>query len=278
MTGSVKAQYVGGEADSVFWGRVDCRAGDLPVPQERNFLWLLKLIMETNYLHTYYQNYQAPAEPLFPEVNRAVAKTSSKLAKILFICGVVVLLVLYLPSVIFALNPSKLNISELILSSFGKKTTASTVATAQKSTYQPRYDSKLPLTSSLTIRSAGINTTINESSMASYEDSLEKGVWRVPDYGTPYSRQLPTILAAHRYGYLRWSIPYRLKNSFYNLPKVKAGDTIEIVWRQRKYLYEVYATGKGEKIADYSADLILYTCESLNSPIRIFKYARLLEV
>jgi len=35
---------------------------------------------------------------------------------------------------------------------------------------------------------------------------------------------------------------------------------------------------KGEEITDYSADLILYTCEDLSSPIKIIKYARLLEI
>ncbi|KKS80793.1 MAG: hypothetical protein UV56_C0008G0001, partial [Candidatus Woesebacteria bacterium GW2011_GWC1_43_10b] len=65
---------------------------------------------------------------------------------------------------------------------------------------------------------------------------------------------------------------------FYSLPKLKTGDTVEIIWRQRKYLYEVYKEEEGEEITDYSADLILYTCESLSSPVRIFRYARLLEI
>jgi len=91
-------------------------------------------------------------------------------------------------------------------------------------------------------------------------------------------RTKPTILAAHRFGYLAWSIPYRLKNSFYNLPKLKVGDLVEIDWGQRRYVYEVYAEGKGEEITDYTADLILYTCEAMNSSVRIFRYARLLRI
>jgi hypothetical protein len=59
---------------------------------------------------------------------------------------------------------------------------------------------------------------------------------------------------------------------------VKVGDTVEMNWRQRRYIYEVYAEEKGEEITDYDADLILYTCESLNSSVRIVKYARLLEI
>jgi sortase (surface protein transpeptidase) len=104
------------------------------------------------------------------------------------------------------------------------------------------------------------------------------GVWRVQDYGSPYDRTNPTILVAHRFGYLKWSNQYRHENSFYNLPKLEAGDRLEIVWRQRKYIYEIYASSEGTDIADYSANLILYTCKDLTGDIKIFKYARLLEI
>lgn len=231
--------------------------------------------MQSEYLHLYYSG-DCQTGPLFPEVNYAVAKTSNAFAKICLALGISILLVLYMPSIIMAVTPGKLDISKLLARSADKKDVI--VEKPQVDNYQPRYDSTLPLGNLLMIRSVGISTQINESPITNYEDSLEKGVWRVPDFGTPYFRKVPTILAAHRYGYLRWSVPYRLKNSFYNLPKVKEGDTVEIVWRQRKYVYEVYKTVEGEEISDYTADLILYTCESLSSPIRVFKYARLLQV
>ena len=82
------------------------------------------------------------------------------------------------------------------------------------------------------------------------------------------------ILAAHRWGYVYWTNSFRTLNSFYNLPKLAVGDKIEIIWNQRKYLYEIYDSGTGDKITDYSANLILYTCELWNSPTRIFKYAK----
>lgn len=227
-------------------------------------------------IHTYYQQNPYEVEPLLPEADRAVAKGLGFFAKILFIFGALVTLILYLPSLIIYLNPGRLDISKLLGET--KSPSKPVITTIKKSDYQPRFDSRLPVENSLVIKSLGINTRINEAQMGDYEDALKKGVWRVPDYGTPFNRQNPTILAAHRYGYLRWSVPYRLKNSFFSLPKLEEGDVIEITWRQRKYIYEVYSTGKGEEIDDYSADLILYTCESLNSPIRIFKYARLLEV
>lgn len=147
-----------------------------------------------------------------------------------------------------------------------------------KSSYQPLVDPSLPLENKIIVPSLDIDTEINEAGYDTFEEALTNGVWRVSDFGTPYLRRLPTILAAHRFGYLRWSNSYRRENSFYNLPKLEVGETVEIYWMQRKYVYEIYAEEEGEIITDYTADLILYTCDSLNSPVRIIKYARLLEI
>ncbi len=141
--------------------------------------------------------------------------------------------------------------------------------------YEPPYDPTLSEVNMLNIPTAGIETEIHEAVYENYEDALRKGVWRVSYSGSPAEQEKPIILVAHRYGYLKWSIPYRLKNSFYNLPKAELGDTVEIIWRQRKYVYEIYAEEEAEHPSDFSADLILYTCKDLNSPIRVLKYARL---
>lgn len=141
--------------------------------------------------------------------------------------------------------------------------------------YQPSFDAALPLENAIIIPSIGLKTNIHEAPVSDYEQALKKGVWRVNDYGTPYNRELPTILAAHRFGYLSWSNLYRRSNSFYNLPKLKNGDMVEIVWRQRKYTYAIYGESEGRDIVDYSADLILYTCQDLASDFRVFRYARL---
>ena len=201
-----------------------------------------------------------------------------KFSKYLFILGLVVLLISFAPSLWYQIKSGGIGkISNLITETLkgGKDEKPKEVKNIE---YQPRYDPKLPMESRIKIPSARIDTRIWESTIENHEDALRKGVWRAPDFGTPADRKKPTILAAHRFGYLVWSIPYRLKNSFYSLPKLKVGNTVEIVWKQRKYIYEVYGESKGEAIDDYSADLILYTCESLNSPERIFKYGRLLEI
>jgi len=230
---------------------------------------------EDEFIHRYYK------EPLYPDVNRKVSVITRKLAKILAIAGIILVFIGFAPSVWYTFIPRKLDISKILKATFRKDKQTQFMLDKPKENveiYQPSYDPNLPRENKLKISSVKIDTPINEASNDNYEEALKIGVWRVPDFGTPYERKLPTILAAHRYGYLKWSIPYRLKNSFYNLPKVKVGDLVEINWEQRKYMYEVYRESEGEEIVDYSSDLILYTCESLSSPIRIFKYARLLEI
>ena len=149
---------------------------------------------------------------------------------------------------------------------------------AQRPADNPPFDAALPATNHLIIPSIGVNTGIQEASAGDYESALKKGVWRVTDFGAPDLSGGPIILVAHRFGYLAWTNLYRRENSFYDLPKVAVGDVIEIDWKQRKYTYKVYATDKGTQITDYSADLILYTCETLVGPERIFVYAHLVQI
>ncbi len=137
-------------------------------------------------------------------------------------------------------------------------------------------DPTLPQGHYLSIPRLGIDTTMLEAGTADYESALRQGVWRVSDFAKPGEGGRPMILAAHRFGYLEWTQEYRQKNSFYNLPKLKPGDQIEIVWDQRRYSYEIERVGEGTAIEDYSSDLILYTCKFLVSPLRYFVYARLI--
>ncbi len=140
-------------------------------------------------------------------------------------------------------------------------------------------DPSLPEGQFLNIPEIGVQTVIWEASNENFEQALRKGVWRVPEFSDPRQtgQGRPMILAAHRFGYLEWSQDYRLKNSFYQLPKLEPGDEIEIVWEQRRYKYQVKVVEEGTEIEDYSSDLILYTCKFLKSPIRIFVYADLVE-
>ena len=136
----------------------------------------------------------------------------------------------------------------------------------------PVFDPSLPEDNGLIIDKIGVRGQIHEGD--DWATILKTGVWRVPDFGTPEDTKQPMILAAHRWGYVTWTNSFRTLNSFYNLPKLAVGDQIEVIWNQRKYIYEIYASETGDKISDYSANLILYTCELWNSPVRIFKYAK----
>lgn len=136
----------------------------------------------------------------------------------------------------------------------------------------PKFDETLPKTNSVIIPSIGVNSPINEG--PDYEKALEKGSWLVNNFGTPDNNAYSIILASHRFGYISWSLQQRKEMSFFSLPKTKVGDTIEIIWGQRRYEYEIYKAETSQQISDYDADLILYTCLLFNSPDRIFRYAK----
>jgi len=150
-------------------------------------------------------------------------------------------------------------------------TTSATPSAVVKAPALPDIDPSLPKENGLIIEKIGVKGLIHEGT--DWEQILKTGIWRVPDFGTPESNSLPIILAAHRWGYLDWSAAFRKLNSFYSLPNLAVGDTIEIIWNQRPYEYKVYSIESGTKISEYKANLILYTCQLWNSPLRYFVYA-----
>lgn len=134
----------------------------------------------------------------------------------------------------------------------------------------PPLDESLPKENQIKISSIGVDSEIIQN-IDPYKGLL-KGTWIVPDFGTPENNELPIIIAAHRFGYTSWSREFRYTSSFYNLPKLKVGDRVQLIWQQRSYEYEVYKQEDDTQITDYDADLILYTCRMYNSPIRVFRY------
>lgn len=217
---------------------------------------------------THYQYEPVLLDSSSIEKPNVLSRTFAKTSRLSLVFGVFLLVLTALPVVT----------SKMRVSSANRQLDKALVTMAASDHYQPLRDDVLPITNHISIPSIGVDSQIHEANIENYEDALKEGVWRVQDYGTPYSRQNPTILIAHRFGYLAWSNQFRRENSFYNLPKLKVGDMVEIVWHQRKYVYEVYAEGEGDKIEDFEADLILYTCKILEGDTRIFKYAKLLEI
>lgn len=140
----------------------------------------------------------------------------------------------------------------------------------------PPQDLTLPEGMWLTIPRIGVRT--QPQATETEEEALQTGVWLVPDFGRPGDRTQPIIMAAHRFGWQWWwQTDYWQYHSFYKLPETEPGDIVEVIYDQRKFYYEIYAGEEGEEITDYSADLILYTCKFLNSPVRHFRYARLVD-
>jgi sortase (surface protein transpeptidase) len=207
-----------------------------------------------------------------------VSRTFLNLSKFLALVGIVLIVVFYAPNVLAwgqnAINGIEANFS---LNTTEVQTLKAT-ANVARPTYQPPFDPLLSRVNNLIIPSIGVDGSINEATLDNFESALKKGVWRVSDFGAPNANSMPIILAAHRFGYLAWTDIFRRQNSFYNLPKVKVGDVIEINWQQRHYVYEVYSEAQGTAITDYSADLILYTCESLTGDQRFFVYAKLIKI
>jgi sortase (surface protein transpeptidase) len=140
----------------------------------------------------------------------------------------------------------------------------------------PPVDPGLPPGQYLSIPKIRLDTVIWEAPLDDYESALRKGVWRTPTQATPMGGK-PVVLSAHRFGYLAWTNEYRMRHSFYNLPELVEGDEVEIIWEQRRFIYRVSRVVESERIDDYTADLILYTCKFLVSPVRIFVYANLVE-
>ena len=149
--------------------------------------------------------------------------------------------------------------------------TPSSSVTSTPKLQLPDIDPSLPKENGLIVDKIGVKGAIHEGT--NWEEILKTGIWRVPDFGTPENNSLPIILAAHRWGYLDWSAAFRKLNSFYSLPKMVVGDQVTIYWGQRPFHYTVYATATNTQITDYSANLILYTCQMWNSPERFFVYA-----
>lgn len=139
----------------------------------------------------------------------------------------------------------------------------------------PPIDLNLPKGNTLLIPSIGVNGPINEGTDS--KKALYKGIWRTPDWGTPEDFTKPTILAAHRFGYIEWSANFRKTNSFTNLPNLKVGDEVIILWNQRKFQYKITAIEEATQISTLRSDLVLYTCKHLKSPIRIVVFADLIE-
>ncbi len=141
--------------------------------------------------------------------------------------------------------------------------------------YLPDKSEGLPAGDWLVISRIGVNSRLQRTE--SEKEALDTGLWWVPDFGQPGDLLQPMIVAGHRYGWdWWWKNEYWKYHSFNKLPQLEPGDIVTVISEQRQWTYEIYAGEEGERISDYNADLILYTCKHLKSPVRIFRYAKLI--
>jgi sortase (surface protein transpeptidase) len=215
------------------------------------------------------------------------SKLINRLLFVPIVAALVVGLLLFVPQVYYLFTPvdtipvQAIEDSSALGGDFNQGTAGSSTPennqeSSQKEKYQPPKDENLPEGKWLVIPRIGVRTPLLETVNA--EDALQKGVWKVPGYAEAGDTSQPMILAAHRFGYDWWKQDdYWKYNSFYFLPDTEPGDIIEIISDQRKWTYEIYGGEEGDIINDYNADMILYTCKFLNSPVRFFRYARLVD-
>jgi len=181
------------------------------------------------------------------------------------------LVALNTPTIWYRINPNALEdeVNSLSIQPFEKVDADVTLAT-KEFTLETPPDPSLPAGHLLSIPKAGINTQIYEA--LTEREGLSKGVWRLSQYGTPESNDKPVILAAHRWGDISLSNEYRSQNLFLNLPSAQVGDVITITWDQRVYNYKVVFKEETTYVSRLT-NLILITCQFINSPQRIIVYA-----
>lgn len=199
------------------------------------------------------------------------------LLTVVILVGIAGALVLTLPNLYYSVVPADtIEIKpEVIGSPIGGAYQANLQTKSEKQAL-PIQDETLPEGDWVIIPEIGVKTNFLASENA--DEALKKGVWLSPEYGKPGDQGLPIILAAHRFGWSNWwQSDYGKLNSFYYLPDTKPGTIVELITDKRKWTYEIFAGEEGEEITRYDADLILYTCKHLSSPIRHIRYARLVE-
>lgn len=229
---------------------------------------------------------QAPRVHLNRHATKAAAtakpawkKVTGLMLSVMTATSIIIAAFIFIPALYYTVFPADvIEIDSLeqgtpLGGSFDKK---EEIEVVEKTPYVPPVDPNLPDGSWIIIPKIGVHTQLRAT--ADPNVALAEGVWHVPDFGMPGDRDLPMIVAAHRYGWKWWwKDDYWKYHSFYLLPDTQPGDRIEVIADKRKWVYEIYAGEEGEEIRDYDADLILYTCKFLKGPVRHFRYARLID-
>ena len=163
---------------------------------------------EINFINSLYPKGQET-----PRSGNRLSRNLKKLSILFAAFATIVLIVSFGPSLWYLIQGGAGQNSKVLGSYSNTEFGDLTQENQEEVIYQPRLDTSLSKENRIIMPSVKIDTIVHEATSEDYEEALKKGVWRVSDFGDPYSRSKPLILAAHRFGYLKWSIPYRLKNS-----------------------------------------------------------------
>jgi LPXTG-site transpeptidase (sortase) family protein len=105
-----------------------------------------------------------------------------------------------------------------------------------------------------------------EGPKSDWYNILKNGIWRWPESSTP-DKGGNTVFLAHRFSYTG---PH---GAFYYLNKLKVGDEIAVVWKNKTYTYKVSSTREVSptetNIQDNTSDarITLFTCTPLWHPV-----------
>ena len=203
------------------------------------------------------------------------ARANIIIGLLLMVLPIGYLIALNTPDIWYRINPNALEDEVRTLAAKPFQDTGANINLTNKEfTTDTKVDPSLPAGHYLFISKAGIDTQIFDA--PNENEGLAKGVWHMPGYGSPTQNDKPIILAAHRWGDVNLSNDYRSTNLFYNLPRLQAGDMIRITWDQKVYRYQVVSVEQSTYVGHLS-DLILMTCQFINSPERIIVYAERVE-
>jgi sortase A len=96
-------------------------------------------------------------------------------------------------------------------------------------------DTYIPGPNKVIVPSMLLEQPVLEGTVKNQYHTLDKGIWRWPSGSTP-DRGSNTILIGHRFTYTN------PRGVFYQLDKVRAGDTLAVVWNHHRYTYRVTNT------------------------------------
>ncbi len=244
-------------------------------------------IQQAQSVTTTYSDTQSASATQPNVVKRITRKVVNAVLSVAIVVSVVATGVVFLPNIYYALFPA--DVVELVPKEAGtplgglfdqdaiaQATDSAEPLEPEVQKYIPPINPELPEGDWIVIPRIGVRTELRDTETP--EEALQHGVWWVPDWGEPGDTDEPLIAAAHRFGWdWWWQDDYWKYNSFYLLPETEPGDRVEVISGQRKWVYEIYDGHEGDEITDYTADMILYTCKFLQSPVRHFRYARLID-